>query len=276
MTAADGFARRHRSARRVRWIRRRRRRLLRRPSRRGPIPHRPERRRQDDLHRRHHRPVQGHRIGEARRPGAARQADAQDRPARSRPHLPDRERLRAALGAAEPRHRGRAATAPRVSLLRARRGVDPAIELALEETGLSDERDTPAGILSHGQKQWLEIGMMLVQEPAGAAARRARRRHEPGRADRDRRAAAAHRRAPHRARRRARHGLHAPLRIARDGAAPGQGALGGHGGAGAGRPQGAGGLPRHRRGRDHGRHARSCADWRRPQSTDAATQGEGA
>ena len=52
-----------------------------------------------------------------------------------------------------------------LSLLRARRGVDPAIELALEETGLSDERETPAGILSHGQKQWLEIGMMLVQEP---------------------------------------------------------------------------------------------------------------
>jgi urea transport system ATP-binding protein len=52
-----------------------------------------------------------------------------------------------------------------LSLLRARRGVDPAIELALEETGLSDERATPAGILSHGQKQWLEIGMMLVQQP---------------------------------------------------------------------------------------------------------------
>jgi urea transport system ATP-binding protein len=51
------------------------------------------------------------------------------------------------------------------SLLRARRGVDPAVEVALEETGLSKERDTPAGILSHGQKQWLEIGMMLVQDP---------------------------------------------------------------------------------------------------------------
>jgi urea transport system ATP-binding protein len=52
-----------------------------------------------------------------------------------------------------------------LSLLRARRGVDPAIESALEETGLGDERDTPAGILSHGQKQWLEIGMLLVQDP---------------------------------------------------------------------------------------------------------------
>ena len=52
-----------------------------------------------------------------------------------------------------------------LSLLRARRGVSPAIEVALEETGLSDERETPAGMLSHGQKQWLEIGMMLVQNP---------------------------------------------------------------------------------------------------------------
>ena len=51
------------------------------------------------------------------------------------------------------------------SLLRARRGIDPAIELALAETGLTNERETPAGILSHGQKQWLEIAMMLVQDP---------------------------------------------------------------------------------------------------------------
>ena len=30
---------------------------------------------------------------------------------------------------------------------------------------LGDEADRPAGLLSHGQKQWLEIGMLLVQEP---------------------------------------------------------------------------------------------------------------
>ncbi len=51
-----------------------------------------------------------------------------------------------------------------LSLLRARRGVDPAIERALDETGLGRERETPAGILSHGQKQWLEIAMLLVQD----------------------------------------------------------------------------------------------------------------
>ncbi|MGK2855153.1 MAG: urea ABC transporter ATP-binding protein UrtD [Microbacteriaceae bacterium] len=50
------------------------------------------------------------------------------------------------------------------SLLRARRGVDPSINQALEETGLSQESATPAGILSHGQKQWLEIAMLLVQD----------------------------------------------------------------------------------------------------------------
>ncbi len=33
------------------------------------------------------------------------------------------------------------------------------------EIGLSDALDRMAGILSHGQKQWLEIGMLLVQDP---------------------------------------------------------------------------------------------------------------
>ncbi|MGA5303722.1 urea ABC transporter ATP-binding protein UrtD [Nucisporomicrobium flavum] len=50
------------------------------------------------------------------------------------------------------------------SLLRARRGTDASIEQALEETGLTGELATPAGILSHGQKQWLEIAMLLVQD----------------------------------------------------------------------------------------------------------------
>ena len=30
---------------------------------------------------------------------------------------------------------------------------------------LTREADRPAGVLSHGQKQWLEIGMLLMQEP---------------------------------------------------------------------------------------------------------------
>lgn len=39
------------------------------------------------------------------------------------------------------------------------------IEGALETIGLGEQRDAPAGLLSHGQKQWLEIGMLLVQDP---------------------------------------------------------------------------------------------------------------
>ena len=49
------------------------------------------------------------------------------------------------------------------TLLRRRSGVLPAIEEALEITGLADLADKPAGVLAHGQKQWLEIGMLLVQ-----------------------------------------------------------------------------------------------------------------
>ncbi len=39
------------------------------------------------------------------------------------------------------------------------------IEQTLELIGLAEQRDRPAGLLSHGQKQWLEIGMLLVQRP---------------------------------------------------------------------------------------------------------------
>jgi urea transport system ATP-binding protein len=39
------------------------------------------------------------------------------------------------------------------------------IDRTLELIGLADHRDRVAGQLSHGQKQWLEIGMLLVQEP---------------------------------------------------------------------------------------------------------------
>lgn len=33
------------------------------------------------------------------------------------------------------------------------------------EIMLEDQLDTEAGLLSHGQKQWLEIGMLLIQDP---------------------------------------------------------------------------------------------------------------
>jgi urea transport system ATP-binding protein len=40
-----------------------------------------------------------------------------------------------------------------------------AIERTLDLTGLTECRDKLAGLLSHGQKQWLEIGMLLMQRP---------------------------------------------------------------------------------------------------------------
>src|SRR5260221_6317204 len=39
------------------------------------------------------------------------------------------------------------------------------IAVMLERVGLADAADHIAGLLSHGQKQWLEIGMLLMQEP---------------------------------------------------------------------------------------------------------------
>ena len=40
-----------------------------------------------------------------------------------------------------------------------------AIDAMLELIRLEDAAARPAGLLSHGQKQWLEIGMLLMQEP---------------------------------------------------------------------------------------------------------------
>lgn len=39
------------------------------------------------------------------------------------------------------------------------------IEEVLETVGLTEFAKSHAGLLSHGQKQWLEIGMLLAQEP---------------------------------------------------------------------------------------------------------------
>jgi urea transport system ATP-binding protein len=51
------------------------------------------------------------------------------------------------------------------ALMRRRRGVSDLVAATLERVGLSEVAGTPAGALSHGQKQWLEIGMLLVQQP---------------------------------------------------------------------------------------------------------------
>ncbi|MCU1689534.1 MAG: urea transporter ATP-binding protein UrtD, partial [Jatrophihabitantaceae bacterium] len=51
-----------------------------------------------------------------------------------------------------------------LSLLRKRRSVPPEVEKALTAVGLESLALRPAGVLAHGQKQWLEIGMLLVQD----------------------------------------------------------------------------------------------------------------
>ena len=54
---------------------------------------------------------------------------------------------------------------PLRALLRRRKGVSDAVGAALETVGLADQAQSLAEVLSHGQKQWLEIGMLLVQDP---------------------------------------------------------------------------------------------------------------
>ncbi len=39
------------------------------------------------------------------------------------------------------------------------------IDAILEQAGLIELKSSPAALLSHGQKQWLEIAMLVVQEP---------------------------------------------------------------------------------------------------------------
>ncbi|RBP10633.1 urea transport system ATP-binding protein [Roseiarcus fermentans] len=48
---------------------------------------------------------------------------------------------------------------------RAEPGVRATIDRILVTTRLQDHRARVAGSLSHGQKQWLEIGMLLAQDP---------------------------------------------------------------------------------------------------------------
>lgn len=51
------------------------------------------------------------------------------------------------------------------ALLRRRKGRADVVGSVLERAGLLDLADRPAGVLSHGQRQWLEIAMLLAQDP---------------------------------------------------------------------------------------------------------------
>jgi urea transport system ATP-binding protein len=58
---------------------------------------------------------------------------------------------------------------PKSILAEIRNWSDPSrkarVDEVLEEIGLNALAETSAGILAHGQKQWLEIGMLLMQRP---------------------------------------------------------------------------------------------------------------
>jgi urea transport system ATP-binding protein len=50
-------------------------------------------------------------------------------------------------------------------LLRQRKGVSAEVQSAMDTVGLSEHGERKAGELSHGQKQWLEIAMLLALDP---------------------------------------------------------------------------------------------------------------
>jgi urea transport system ATP-binding protein len=50
-------------------------------------------------------------------------------------------------------------------LARATPAQEKRINEVLEIIGLTEQRENPGKVLSHGQKQWLEIGMLLMQDP---------------------------------------------------------------------------------------------------------------
>ena len=51
------------------------------------------------------------------------------------------------------------------SLLRRRKGMSAEVAEAMEQVNLTAQAQDAAGSLSHGQKQWLEVAMVLVQKP---------------------------------------------------------------------------------------------------------------
>ena len=156
-----GDPRPDRRLRRLQGDRRRRHHL---PAGAAALPHRPERRGQDHPGRRPDRAGARHRRGEVPRPATCSTMKSHKivrlgigrtfQTATVFEQLSVLQNLDIAAGL----HR------KAMGLLLARRKVPESVEQALETIGLTALADRPAGILAHGQKQWLEVGMLLVQD----------------------------------------------------------------------------------------------------------------
>ena len=99
------------------------------------------------------------------------------------------------------------------------------IAATLGRIGLKADFARPAGALSHGQKQWLEIGMLLMQEPELLLVDEPVAGMTDAETEKTADAPARHREDPFRRRGRARHGFRARPRRPRHRAARGLGAL---------------------------------------------------
>ena len=114
------------------------------------------------------------------------------------------------------------------------------IDQVAEQIFLHEVLRHKAGRLSHGQKQWLEIGMLLMQDPELLLLDEPVAGHEREGARADRRAAERHLQGPLDRGDRARHGVRAPDRAQGHRPAPGQAARRGQHGPGAERRAGQG------------------------------------
>ena len=139
---------------------------------RAALHHRPERRRQDDADGRHHRQ------------DAARRRHASSSAADDRPHASSASTRSRALGIGRKFQRPTVFQGHNVfeNLELAAQGAKSVLAQSLfgaaragaarphrrgrsRPSGSPEQRERRAGLLSHGQKQWLEIGMLLVQDP---------------------------------------------------------------------------------------------------------------
>ena len=131
---------------------------------RPALSHRSERRRQDNARGRAHRTCPQLGRGHVPEPEPVDHEVAHDRATRDRPDVPNRVSVRSNSACCRTSTSPPEYTAKQADWSFARRKVPDSVEQALETIGLTALAHRPAGILAHGQKQWLEVGMLLVQD----------------------------------------------------------------------------------------------------------------